>query len=272
VAQGIAYLGLAAVGAVLLIPFFWMVSTSLKPRGTEFLWPPQWIPNPAVPGNYVSGWTLMPFGVFLRNTMIITIANMVGGITTSLMAAYGFSRLRFPYRDSLFVLCISTMMLPGMVTLIPQFILFSRLGWVDTFLPLIVPNWLGASAFFIFLGRQFFSTIPAELEDAAKVDGASPYRTWWSLMLPLCKPVIAAMAIFSFQNNWNDFTGPLVYLRSPSKMTMALGLNVMKGVYQTDWNLLMAVSTTFSIPMIILFFLAQRQFMRGIVTTGLAGR
>jgi ABC-type glycerol-3-phosphate transport system permease component len=272
VGKAAAYLVLGSVGAVQLIPFFWMVSTSLKPRGTEFLWPPQWLPNPVVFRNYLTALTIMPFMTFLRNTLLITTANMVGGILTSLMAAYSFARLRFPYKNLLFSICLSTMMLPGVVTLIPQFIIFRHLGWVNTPLPLIVPNWFGGGAFFIFLGRQFFSTIPMELEDAARIDGATSYRIWWSVMLPLCKPVIASMAIFSFQWNWNDFMGPLVYLHDTEKLTMAVGLNVMKGVYQTDWNLLMAASTVFTIPMIILFFLAQREFMRGIVTSGLAGR
>jgi len=267
-----AYFILGAVGVVQLIPFFWMISTSFKPRGTEFLWPPQWIPNPVVLANYPTALTLLPFFIFFRNTLIITIANMIGGIGTSLMAAYGFSRLRFPYRSLLFSVCLSTLMLPDVVTLVPQFIMFKQLNWVNTFLPLIVPNWFGGSAFFIFLGRQFFTTIPMELEDAARMDGASSYRIWWSIMIPLSKAVIASMAIFSFQSNWNDFTRPLVYLYDTDKQTMALGLSVMKGVYQTDWNLLMAISTVFTIPMIVLFFLAQRQFMRGIVTTGLAGR
>jgi len=268
----LSYIILTSVGVVQLIPFFWMISTSLKPRGTEFLWPPQWIPNPVVFENYLIALTLLPFFTFLRNTLFITIANMVGGILTSLMAAYGFSRLRFPYRDVLFSICLSTLMLPRIVTLVPEFILFKTLNWVNTFLPLIVPAWFGGGAFFIFLGRQFFSTIPMELEDAARIDGASSYRIWWSIMMPLSKPVIASMAIFSFQWNWNDFLRPLIYLYDIEKQTMAIGLSVMKGVFQTDWNLLMAVSTVFTIPMIVLFFLAQRHFMRGIVTTGLAGR
>jgi|YNPNPStandDraft_1061719.scaffolds.fasta_scaffold35082_2 multiple sugar transport system permease protein len=270
--QVVGYIALSSVGVVQLIPFFWMVSTSLKARGTEFLWPPQWIPNPVVFENYPVALTLLPFFTFLWNTLFIAVANMVGGILTSLMAAYGFSRLRFPYRDVLFSICLSTLMLPSIVTLIPEFILFKYLNWVNTFLPLIVPTWFGGGAFFVFLGRQFFSTIPLELEDAARIDGASSYRIWWSIMMPLSKPVIASMAIFSFQWNWNDFLRPLIYLYDEHKQTMAIGLNVMKGVFQTDWNLLMAVSTVFTIPMIILFFLAQRHFMRGVVTTGLTGR
>jgi len=272
IGKTVGYIVLGSIGVVQLVPFFWMVSTSLKERGTEFLWPPQWMPNPIVFENYPIALTLLPFFTFFRNTLLITIANIVGGILTSLMAAYGFSRLRFPYRDLLFSICLSTLMLPSIVTMIPEFILFKYLNWVNTFLPLIVPAWFGGGAFFIFLGRQFFSTIPMELEDAARIDGASSYRIWWSIMMPLSKPVIASMAIFSFQMHWNDFLRPLIYLYDEHKQTMAIGLSVMKGVFQTDWNLLMAVSTVFTIPMIVLFFLAQRHFMRGIVTTGLAGR
>jgi len=272
VAKVMEYVILSAIGMVLMVPFFWMVSTSFKPRGTEFLWPPQFIPDPPMPENYLTAWALLPFGIYLRNTLIITSLNMIGGITTSLMAAYAFSRLRFPYRDTLFTLCISTMMLPFVVTLVPSFVLFTYLGWVDTFLPLIVPNWLGASSFFVFLGRQFFSTIPSELEDAARMDGASSFRIWSSIMVPLSKPVIAAMAVFSFQGNWNAFMAPLIYLQDQEKLTLAVGLASLRGIFSTEWNLLMAISTVFTIPMVILFFLAQRHFMRGIVTTGLAGR
>lgn len=249
-----------------------MVSTSLKQRGTEFLWPPQWFPNPVAFENYPIALTLLPFGTLFKNTLLITVMNMVGATLTSLMAAYAFSRLRFPCRDIFFSICISTMMLPPMVTMIPQFILFKHLNWVNTFLPLIVPAWCGGGAFFIFLGRQFFSTIPIELEDAARIDGASSYRIWWSIMIPLAKPVIASMAVFSFQSNWNDFVRPLIYLYDLEKQTVAIGMNAMKGTFQTDWNLLMVIATVFTMPMVILFFLAQRNFMRGIVTTGLAGR
>lgn len=275
VGKAIGYIVLGAGAVVLMVPFVWMLSSSLKASGTEFLWPPQWIPDPIVWENYRIGLTLLPFHIHFRNTLIITTANMVGGILSTLMAAYAFSRLRFPLRDAMFTVCLSLMMLPNIVTLIPQFILFKYLGWVNSFLPLIVPVWFaagGGSAFFIFLGRQFFSTIPMELEEAARMDGASSFRIWSTIMLPLSKPVIAAMAVFSFQWNWNEFTRPLVYLNDESKLTMAIAMQSMRGMYQTEWNLLMAVSTAFTIPMIILFFLAQRQFMKGIVTTGLAGR
>jgi len=270
--RALAYVAFSLVGLVLLLPFFWMVSTSLKESGTEFAYPPQWLPLPAHPENYGEALTLLPFARFLLNTLIITVVNMLGGMLTASMAGYGFARLRFPFRSQLFIVCLATMMLPSIVTLIPQFIIFKSLGWINTFLPLTVPSFFGGGAFFIFLTRQFFMSLPYELEEAARIDGASSWRIFFQLMLPLSGPVLAAMAIFSFQSHWNEFLLPLIYLNDREKFTMAIGLNSMKGLYQTNWNLLMAAATATTIPMIVLFFAAQRHFMKGIVTTGLAGR
>jgi ABC-type glycerol-3-phosphate transport system permease component len=270
--QAVAYVGLLAVGAILLMPFFWLVSTSLKEPGTEFVYPPQWIPARLAWENYPEVFRLLPFHVFFLNTVQITAANILGNILCGTLAGYAFARLRFRGKNGLFILCISTIMLPSIVTLIPRFIIFKELGWVNTPLPLMVPSFFGGNPFYIFLARQFFMSIPLELDEAARVDGASTWRIWWQILLPLAGPLIAAMAIFSFQRNWNDFLEPLIYLSDREKLTLAIGLNTMRGLHSTAWNLLMAASTMVTLPVIVLFFSAQRFFMKGIVTTGLGGR
>jgi multiple sugar transport system permease protein len=270
--KALAYVLLLGFGAFLMIPFFWLVSTSFKEPGTEFAYPPQWLPQTWRPGNYVEVFRLLPFHIFFLNTAQITAANIAGNILSGTLAGYAFARLRFPHRNALFIVCLSTLMLPSIVTLIPRFIIFKELGWVNTFLPLTVPAFFGGNPFYIFLARQFFLTIPIELDEAARVDGASTWRIWWQIIMPLSGPLIAAMAIFSFQRNWNDFLEPLIYLSDRDKLTLAIGLNSMKGLYQTQWDLLMAASTMVTIPVILLFFSAQRFFMKGIVTTGLGGR
>lgn len=268
----IAYVLLLGVGVFLLIPFFWLVSTSFKEPGTEFTYPPTLFPQHWMPGNYVEVFRLLPFHIFFLNTTEITAANILGNILSGTLAGYAFARLRFPHRNLLFVGCLSTLMLPSIVTLIPRFVLFRELGWVNTFLPLTIPAFFGGNPFYIFLARQFFMTIPIELDEAARVDGASTWRIWWQILLPLSGPLIAAMAIFSFQNNWNDFLEPLIYLSDRNKLTLAIGLNLMRGLNATSWNLLMSASTMITIPVIVVFFFAQRFFMKGIVTTGLTGR
>jgi ABC-type glycerol-3-phosphate transport system permease component len=262
------------VGAVvLLLPLFFLFSTSLKESGREFVSPVEWLPSPVAWDNYPRALTAMPFHRFFMNTAIITGVAMFGQILTATLCGYGFARFKFPGRDTLFMLCLSTMMLPSVVTLIPTFILFSKLGWVNTYLPLTVPAFFGGGAFYIFLCRQFFLTIPVELEESARIDGAGTLRIWWQMILPLSMPVLTAMAIFSFVGHWNDFMGPLIYLRDMNNMTVAVGLNAFKGTFgRTDWNLMMAASATVMLPVIVLFLVGQRYFIQGIVTTGLSGR
>ncbi|MGH2460372.1 MAG: carbohydrate ABC transporter permease [Chloroflexota bacterium] len=272
IGRAVLYVSLVAVGVTFVVPYFWMVSTSFKRTGYEFQYPPVWIPSPVVWHNYVDTWNLLPFAIWTWNTVVIVGLSMAGAILTSSMAGYGFARLRFPGRGFLFSLCLATMMLPSIVTLIPKFILFTNLGWVNTNLPLWVPWWFGGDAFYIFLCRQFFFGVPYELDEAARIDGASSWRIYAQIMLPLSKAVIATMAIFAFQGGWNDFLNPLIYLPDRDKMTLTVGLNTMLGMYQTNWNYLMAASTLMTIPVIVIFFLAQRHFIRGITTTGLAGR
>ena len=263
---------LILVGFVLATPFAWLVSTSLKPTGDEFVFPPQWIPDPIMWSNYRKAMTLLPFHLFFKNTMVITICSLIGRVLSSSLVAFGFSRLRFPGRDKIFILVLSTMMLPSQVTLIPQFLVFRSLGWIDTLLPLIVPSWFGGGAFFIFLQRQFFTTIPYELDEAARVDGASSWWIWLRIAMPLSKPVLTTVAIFSFIASWNDFIGPLIYINSMEKKTLAVGLRAFQGLYTGDWNLMMAAATVMIVPILILFFSAQRYFVRGMVMSGMGGR
>lgn len=256
---------------VMLLPFLWLISTSLKDQAQLFRFPPAWIPHPVRWQNYPEALTAMPFARFVRNTLVITIANLIGVLLTSSLAAYGFARLRFPGRDLIFMILLSTLMLPYAVVMIPRYIEFRYLGWIDTWLPLIVPNFFGGPVFFIFLLRQFFRTIPRDLSDAARVDGASELRIYWQIIMPLSRPALAVVAIFTFLDNWNDFLGPLIYLSTPEKFTIALGLASFKGLYATQWNYLMAASTIMVLPAVVLFFLAQRHFVRGIVLTGIKG-
>ena len=187
------------------------------------------------------------------------------------VVAYAFARLRWPGRDFLFIVVLATLMLPGQVTMIPIYLIFRELHWIDTLLPLIVPAWLGGGAMFIFLLRQFFLTIPVELEEAARIDGASSFGIYLRIMLPLSKPILVTIAVFSFIQHWNDFMGPLIYLNSTDKMTLALGLRVFQGTYGSDWHLMMAASTAVLLPVLIIFFFAQKQFVRSIVLTGIKG-
>jgi multiple sugar transport system permease protein len=208
--------------------------------------------------------------MLLRNTVWITALSMFGTLLSCSWVVYGFARFRFPGRDFFFLLLLATMMLPAHVTLIPLFILFREFNWLNTYLPLIVPAFFG-NAFFIFLLRQFFMTIPTELDDAAKIDGCSYVGIWWRILLPLTKPALATVAIFSFIGNWNEFLLPLIYLNDESKFTLTLGLATFRGLYHTQWGYLMAASVTVLLPCLVVFFLAQRSFVEGITFSGLQG-
>lgn len=272
IGHAIAYVVLTISGLFMLLPFFWLVTTSLKPTGTEFVMPPQWIPRPIVWDNYRLALGQLPFLLYTRNTMIIAVSTTVLGVLTASLAGFGFARLRFPARGFLFTVCLSTLMVPYAVTMIPEFVLMKTIGWVNTFYPLIVPASLGGGAFAVFLFRQYFMTLPYELDEAARVDGAGSFRIWWGILLPLSKPIIATVAILSFFAQWNDFLRPLIYLQSIDMRTLTLGLLTFKGVYSTAWNLLMAASTLMILPIMIIFLAGQRYIVRGIVMTGLAGR
>lgn len=261
-----------SLGAVIfLLPFFGMVSTSLKTPGEVLRFPPTWWPEHPQWQNYPLALSRLDFWHLLRNTLIIVYSNLVGQVLSASLVAFGFARLRFPGRDLLFFLMLSTMMLPSVVTLIPLYVFYKNLGWINTFLPLTLPAYFGGGAFFIFLLRQFFMTIPKELEDAARIDGCSSFEVYWRIFLPLSRPALTTVAIFSFMSHWNDFVGPLIYLRTPDKFTLALGLQTFQGLYSTDYHYLMAASIVVVSPVILIFFLAQRYFVRGIILTGLKG-
>ncbi|MCL4859220.1 MAG: carbohydrate ABC transporter permease [Caldilineaceae bacterium] len=256
----------------MIAPLVWLISTSLKEPSAIFMLPPRWIPNPIRWQNYPEALAAQPFLRFFLNTLNITFFATLGTVLTASMAAFGFARLRFPLRSFWFGVVISTLMLPSIVTLIPTFILFRWLRWIDTFYPLIVPYWFGGGAFFIFLLRQFFLTVPLELDEAARIDGASNYRIYWQIILPLAKPALATVIIFSIINHWNEFVLPLIYLHSSSKWTMAIGLQGFSDLYSTQWHWLMAASTVMVAPLILLFFSAQRYYLEGIHMSGIAGR
>jgi multiple sugar transport system permease protein len=273
VRRGIARLLLYAVllggAAVLMVPLIWTISTSLKLRGAVFAYPPQWIPDPIVWSNYLDVFRRVPYARFVYNTAFIAVTATIGQVVSASLVAFGFARLRFPGRDFLFVVLLATLMLPFPVYMIPQFVLFRTFGWLDSPLPLIVPAYFGGSAFYIFLLRQFFMTVPLDMDDAARVDGAGTFRIYLHILVPLSLPAHAIVAIFSFLTQWNDFLGPLLYLNSTEKFTLSLGLYFFRGQSGTEWNLLMAASLMMMLPCLLLFFAAQRYFIQGIVISGL---
>ncbi len=269
--RALVWCALLGGAIVMTIPFIWMISTSLKQDNQIWLFPPVWIPNPILWQNYAEALTILPFGRYALNTIMITILTTVGVVFTSSLCAYGFARMQFPGRDLIFMVVLSAIMIPYAVLLIPHYIIFRYLGWIDTYLPLWVPVWFGGGAFNIFLLRQFFRTIPAELSDAARIDGASEFGIYWNIIMPLARPALATVAIFTVLNTWNDFLGPLVYISSQDKFTLALGLSQFRGLYATQWQYLMAASTAVIAPTMVLFFLAQRYFVQGITLTGLKG-
>ena len=260
------------VGAfIMALPFLWLLSSSLKPEQEIFLFPPKWIPNPVRFQNYIDALTYKPFGTYIANTLWIVILNEIAIVGSASLCAYGFARISFPGRDFWFGIVLATLMVPYFVMMIPQFVIFSRLGWTDSYLPLTIPFFFGGGAFNIFLLRQFFRTLPAELADAARIDGCSELGIYWRIFMPLAKPALATVAIFTFLNGWNDFIGPLLYINSPDKFTVAIGLATFRSVMRTRWDLLMAASTAMIVPVLLLFFFAQRYFIEGIVLSGLKG-
>ncbi|MCL5996114.1 MAG: carbohydrate ABC transporter permease [Chloroflexi bacterium] len=264
------YVVLTVLGMVFSLPFFWMLSSSLKVEADIWIYPPAWIPNPIVWENYPNGLELMHFPRLLANTLFLVVVGTFGILLSSTWVVYGFTRFRFRGRDSLFVLLLSTMMLPAQVTMVPLFIMYKNLSWLNTYLPLLVPAFFG-SAFYIFLLRQFFATIPTELDDAAKIDGCGYISIWWRIMLPLAKPALATVTVFSVIAGWNDFLWPLIVLNDGDKYNLALGLATFRGLYNTQWGYLMAASVVVLMPCLLLYFFAQRFIVEGITLTGLKG-
>ncbi len=265
------YILLIGFSILFAFPFVWMVGTSLTPGELVLDRNRPFIPMQPAWSNYSEALTVLPFATFLKNTLIISIMCVIGQTISASLVAFAFARLKFPGRDALFVMVLATMMLPGQVTMIPTFIMFTIPGWIDSLKPLIVPAFFGGGAFFIFLLRQFFLTIPAELEDAARIDGCGSFGIYRHVILPLSKPALTAVALFSFMGHWNDFLGPLIYTQSEEKKTLALGLSAFKGLHGTEYHLMMAASVAVLLPVIILFFFSQKYFVEGVVTSGVKG-
>jgi ABC-type glycerol-3-phosphate transport system permease component len=264
------YSALSGLSFVFLIPLFWMMSTSLKTTAQTWVFPPQWVPNPVKWENFADVFRLVPFWLFIRNTLIVVFWNILGQGGSTSLVAYGFARLRFPGRATLFILMIATLMIPYQVTLIPTFLLFKELGWINTYLPLTVPAFTG-SAFFIFLVRQYMMTIPTDLDEAARIDGCGYFQVLYRILLPLCKPPLTIVVVFTFVGVWNDFLGPLIYLNDVAKYTIGVGLSLFRGRVGTNWNVLMAASLMAVLPSLVLYFSAQNRLIGGIASVGIKG-
>lgn len=269
--RALAHLALALLCVPALLPFVWMVSTSLKPDTQIFsaagLSLATFVPHPVRWHNYAAATEAIPFVTYLKNTLRLCIFTVIGAVFSSAVVAYGFGRLEFKGKNVLFLLMISTMALPQQVTMVPVFALFRALHWYGTYLPLIVPTFFGVP-FYIFLLTQFYRNLPGDLAEAARIDGASEWRIFWQIMLPLSKPALVTCALFQFLGTWNDFFGPLLYVSDPSKYTLAYGLQQFLSVHGSEWAQLMAASTIFVLPVIVLFFFAQKTFIQGVATTG----
>ncbi len=259
----VRYLLLLLVATLFVLPLYWMVASSLKPEYAVFARPAVWWPESPRWENYVEALTFLPFDVYAINTLTVATWSVIGHVFSCTLVAYGFARLRAPGKNFLFILLLATLMLPYPVVMIPQYIIFSELDWVNTFAPLVVPTFLG-NAFYIFLLRQFFMQIPPDLEDAAAIDGANIFQTLLYVILPLARAAMATVAIFTFQFAWNDFLAPLIFLQDQSHYTLMLGLSFFRSSFEVNWAYLMAASLTVALPVIILFFVAQREFVEGI--------
>jgi multiple sugar transport system permease protein len=274
VPQVVIHLIILAGAVFILVPFAWQISSALKTPEQIYFVPPRWIPDPVAWSNFWEGWTAMPFTRYLGNTLLITLTSILGELLSSSIVAYGFARLRFRGRNILFMMLLSTMMLPQQVTMIPKYIMFGKLRWVDTFRPLIVPTLFATTPFYVFMLRQFFMGIPRELDDAAKIDGSGFLRLFTDIIFPLSKSALFAVALMSFLSHWNDFMGPLIYLNSDGKRTLVMGLaffvtSELEGLTQLPY--LLAVNTIVMLPCVFLFLRYQKHFIQGIVITGVKG-
>lgn len=267
-AKTFIYLILIGFSIIYAIPLFWLISTSFKTPAQIFAVSTKWLPNPVAWGNYAEMMSVSPFFQYVRNTLIIVVLNLGGALLINPLIAYSFARLRWPGRDIVFVITLGSMMIPFASMMVPLYVLFRHLGWVNTFKPLIVPVWLG-QAYLIFLLRQFFLTIPLELSDAARIDGASQFGIYWRIIYPLAKPALAVVAIFQVVYDWNDFLAPLIWLNSQDKYTLAIGLQLFSGAHSTQWNLQMAYGVLMTIPMIGFFFFFAKYFIQGLTISGL---
>lgn len=264
------YFGLVLAALFFLLPLLWIVVTSLKTPDQLFQYPPRWLPERPTLGNYTFLFANMPFVQYSLNSLKVAGLSTLGSVLSCSLAAYAFARMRFAGRSTIFYFLLATLMIPYQVVMIPVFILMRSLGWVDTYYPLIVPWFLGG-AFGTFLLRQFFLTIPTELDDAAKIDGCSSFGIYRRIYLPLAGPALTALAIFVFMYQWNDLLTPVIYLSSPEKFTLTLGLAFFKGTVVTRWNLIMAGAIVSALPILVIYVAAQRYFVQGVTLTGLKG-
>lgn len=263
------YALLIIIGIIMVVPFLWMISTSLKEQYDTVKIPPVWIPNPPRWQNYVDLFTQQPMLQFMLNTIKIVLFVVLGQLFFSSLAAYSFARIKFKGRTVMFFFYIATLMVPGQVTMIPTYLMFAKVGLVDNHIVLILPAFF--SAFGVFLLRQFFMSLPKELEEAAEIDGCNPFTTYYRIMLPLIVPAMLTLGVFTLMNTWNDYMGPLIYLTTPEKYTMTLGIAYFKGVYTTQWNLVMAGSVLSVIPILVAYLCAQKYFVEGIAFSGVKG-
>jgi ABC-type glycerol-3-phosphate transport system permease component len=268
ISQVISHTILLIGALIMVVPFIWMLSTSFKAPGKTFVYPPEWFPQPFVWQNYVNMWTALPFNQFFLNSIKISTLSTIGQLITCSMGAFAFSILRFKGRDFLFLVLIATLMIPYQVTLIPTFILFSKVGWVGTHLPLWVPAFWGG-AFGTFLLRQFYLTIPIELAESARIDGANIFQIFTHIYLPLSKPAMATLGIFTFMWRWNDLLDPLIYVSELKQLTLTVGLSFFQNQYGGKWTLMMAGAVVSILPILLIFFFAQKYFIQGIAMTGI---
>jgi multiple sugar transport system permease protein len=266
--RGFSYAVCSLIGLLYVFPFYWMIITALKTDQQIFQWPPALIPTTPQWWNFVEATRYIPFWLYMKNTVVICLLAMTGTLLSCTLVAYGFSRIRWPGREVAFMVYLSTLMLPGQVTMIPLYIVFRKLGWVGTIAPLVVPAFFG-NVFYVFLLRQFLMTIPLELTDAGRMDGANELGILWYIILPLTKPALTTVALFTFLGNYRDFLGPLIYLTDQAQWTISLGLQMFKNMYGAQWQLMMAASALTMIPTVVLFFFTQRTFIEGITMTGI---
>lgn len=267
---GLTYFVLTAIALVFMIPLLWMISTSLKSRVEIFAWPPTWLPEKPLLENYATAFNNYPLARFMLNSTILVVVNIIGELISVPLIAFAFARLNFPFKRVLFILMLSTMMIPGQIKLIPLYTMYTQLGLVGTYVPLVLPAFFG-NPFFIFLMVQYMKTIPRDMDEAARIDGAGTWTVLYRIVLPMCKPVLAVMVVFTFLWVWNDFLQPLIYLSDFNTYPISVGLAFFRGRYSVEWNMFMAATLVSILPVLVLYFFAQKHLIGGIASLGLKG-